>query len=110
MKAIDAICSAIVCASSVAGPRSPIASVAAANTPTSAAMVAPIGSPSRHSAANSCAENRQGRENRSRRRMRGSISENATSRASISVCDSVVARPEPAMPRAGMPRLPKISA
>ena len=42
--------------------------------------------------------------------MRGSISEAATRIANISVCDSVVASPEPKRPSAGMPNLPKISA
>ena len=110
MKAREAICSAMVCASSVALPISPITRVEAAKTPTSAATIVPIGRPSRHSAASSRRAGRQGRAKRRRRRMRGSISEKATRSANISVCDSVVASPEPKMPSAGMPNLPKISA
>ena len=110
MKASAAICSAIVCASSVAGPMSPIARVAAQKTPTSAAIVAPIGRPSFHKPAISRGARTQGRAKSFRRRKRGSISEKTTSNASMSVCDSVVARPEPTMPKAGRPNLPKMSA
>ena len=84
--------------------------VAAEKTPTSATIVAPIGRPSRQSATNSRRAGSQGRANSLRRRMRGSISEAATRIANISVCDSVVASPEPMMPSAGMPNLPKTSA
>ena len=110
MKAREPICSATVWASSVAGPISPMTSVAAQKTPTSAAIIAPIGRPSRQSAASSPQSGRQGGENRRRRRIRGSITEYAMRSANISVCDSVVAKPEPMIPSAGMPNLPKMRA
>ena len=110
MKASEAICSAIVCASIAVAPNSPMTSVAEANTPTSATIIAPIGRPSRQSAASSVPARRQGSAKSLSARMRGSISDAASRRAHISVCDSVVAKPEPMIPSAGMPSLPKISA
>ena len=53
MKASEAICNAIVCASIAVWLMRPIARVAAAKTPTSATIITPIGRPSRHRAANS---------------------------------------------------------
>ena len=110
MKASPAICSAIVCPSSAAGPMSPMTRVAAEKTPTSAMIVPPIGKPSCQRAANSRHAGSHGRMKSRMRRIRGSISDAAIRRASISVCDSVVANPEPMMPKAGVPSLPKMSA
>ena len=70
MKASEAICSAIVCASSAARSIRPIAKVDEENTPTSATIIAPIGRPSRHSAMNSPAAGRQGSANSRKRRRR----------------------------------------
>src|SRR5271157_2411243 len=94
MKASEATCSAIVCASIAIVLMRPIAKVAAANTPTSATIIAPIGRPSRQSAASSPPARRHGKAKSLSGRMRGSIREAATRRANISVCDRVVARPE----------------
>ena len=59
MNAVEAICSTIACASSETGPISPIASPAAAKIEISAAMVAPIGRPRRHSLAKAGQSGRQ---------------------------------------------------
>jgi len=108
MNTADAICSAMPCAASGTVPSQPIITEAAANSPTSARLVSPIGQPSRNTCASASRSTRQNRRNRS---WPGKArTAQAISAAIEAACTTSEAMAAPRMPSSGKPQAPKIRA